>query len=339
MLVYSFRLGRFVKSAINRIQPEINEIFRISENHPELIQIHDLGHVQAADGDYPLIGITIGSQDKSKPTLGLFGGVHGLERIGTQVLLSFLYTLHKRFEWDEDFKEELKSRRIVCFPIVNPWGMAHFHRSNVNGVDLMRNAPVDADKATFLVGGHRYTNKLPWYRGPKNSSMEQEAQALINFVKEQMFQARTSIALDFHSGFGTKDQIWYPWAKTRDDFPFITQFKSLMNLFVTTFPHHVYKIEPQSDIYTTHGDLWDYALLEQQKSEFAQNTFIPLTLELGSWSWVKKNPLQIFSMFGLYNPIKKHRYSRAMRRHVYLMDFLLRALRNDRYWNQAKKIN
>lgn len=328
-----------MKNAINRILPEINEIRRIAENHKELIELHELGEVEATDGNYPIIGLTIGSKDKTKPTLGLFGGVHGLERIGTQVLLSFLYTLDKRFEWDEDFKEELKSRRIACLPIVNPWGMAHFHRCNVNGVDLMRNAPVDAEEsATFLVGGHRISNKLPWYRGPEAAEMEKESQVLIDFVKEQMFQSRTSIALDFHSGFGTKDQLWYPWAKSRKPFPFIDQFQSLMNLFVTTFPHHVYKIEPQSDIYTTHGDLWDYALLEQQKSNYKMNTFIPLTLELGSWNWVKKNPLQLFSMFGLYNPVKKHRYSRTMRRHVYLMDFLLRALRNDRYWNKPTSI-
>lgn len=322
--------------AIERILPEINEIYRIGNNHKDLIQIHELGNIQAGADKYPLLALTIGSQDKTKPTLGLFGGVHGLERIGTQVLLSFLYTLDKRFEWDEDYREELKSRRIVCLPIVNPWGMAHFHRCNVNGVDLMRNAPIDAEEtATFLVGGHRISNKLPWYRGQKDSPMELEAQTLLNFVEEQMFQARTSIALDFHSGFGTKDQLWYPYAKSKKPFPFLNNFQSLINLFVETFPHHVYKIEPQSDIYCTHGDLWDYALLKQQNSDYSQNTFIPLTLELGSWNWVKKNPFQIFSMFGLFNPIKKHRYSRTMRRHIYLIDFLLRALRNDRYWNGA----
>jgi hypothetical protein len=324
--------------AIERILPEINEIYRIGNNHKDLIDIHELGTVKTKDGSYPIIALTIGSKDKTKPTLGLFGGVHGLERIGTQVLLSFLNTLDKRFEWDEDFKDELKTRRIVCLPIVNPWGMAHFHRSNPNGVDLMRNAPVDAeDGATFLVGGHRISNKLPWFRGKPGEAMEFEAKTLVDFVEDQMFQSRTSIALDFHSGFGTKDQIWYPFAKCKNDFPFLKSFKSLFGLFVETFPHHVYKIEPQSAVYNTHGDLWDFALINQQKSQYKDNTFIPITLELGSWNWVKKNPLQIFSMFGLFNPIKKHRYSRTMRRHIYLIDFLLRALRNDRYWVQKEK--
>lgn len=322
--------------ASKRILPEIEEIYRIAKNHGDLIKIHELETIQTTDDSYPILALTIGSEDKTKPTLGLFGGVHGLERIGTQVLLSFLYTLDKRFEWDEDFKDELKTRRIVCIPIVNPWGMAHFRRSNFNGVDLMRNAPVDAEeKATFLVGGHRISNKLPWYRGKADSPMEKEAQVLIDFVQDQMFQARTSIALDFHSGFGTKDQIWYPYAKSKKPFPFLQQFNFLKDLFTTTFPHHVYKIEPQSDIYCTHGDLWDYALIKHQISDFSSNTFIPITLELGSWNWVKKNPLQIFSMFGLFNPIKKHRYSRTMRRHIYFIDFLLRALRNDKYWNKA----
>jgi predicted deacylase len=323
-----------MNNSIERILPEIEEIYRISNRYKDIIQIHELDSVESNNIKYPILALTIGSSDKSHPTLGLFGGVHGLERIGTHVILSYLYTLEKRLEWDQDFVEELKTRRVVCIPIVNPWGMAHLRRSNINGIDLMRNAPIDAEnKATFLVGGHRYSKRLPWYRGEMGLPMEKESQTLIDFVSNQMFQAKTSIALDIHSGFGTKDQLWYPYAKSKTDFPYLAQFKQLSTLFSSTFPHHIYKIEPQAGVYMTHGDLWDYSLEIQQRSPFSENTFIPLTLELGSWNWVRKNPLQLFNIFGLYNPVKKHRYSRTMRRHIFLLDFLLRAVKNDTKWN------
>lgn len=321
-----------MKDHTHRLIPELNEIYALANNHPDIIKVEILSTIDTKHGKFSIPSIIIGSSDKSLPTLGLFGGVHGVERIGTQVLLAYLNTLNKRLDWDEDFKEQLKSRRIVCIPIVNPWGLAHFRRSNHNGVDLMRNAPVEADNATFLAGGHRYTNKIPWFRGDPNK-LEVEAKTLIDFVKKEMFGASVSVALDFHSGFGIKDQIWYPYAKTKKPFPYLDRFKKLASLFEQTYPHHVYKIEAQTLHYTTHGDLWDYALDLHETIE-NKNTFIPLTLELGSWNWVKKNPLQIFSLFGMHNPVKKHRYSRQMRRHIYLIDFLLRSLKNNKSWDK-----
>lgn len=309
--------------------PELDELFYIADKHPDIFNILKLDEIIVNNISYPIYAVKIGSNDINHPTLGLFGGAHGLERIGTQVIMSYLSTLSKRLEWDNDFREELKTRRIVSIPIINPWGIKHIRRSNHNGVDLMRNAPVEAEKPTFMVGGHRISKHLPWYRG---TELEVESKSLMKFLEEEMFSSNYSVAVDFHSGFGMKDQIWYPWAKSTKDFPFIDEFNKLNNLFQDTYPHHVYKIEPQSVNYTTHGDLWDYAL-ELFLNKDSSNCFIPLTLELGSWNWVKKNPIQLFSMFGLFNPIKKHRYSRTMRRHIYFIDFLLRAISNrERWW-------
>ena len=50
-----------------------------------------------------------------------------------------------------------------------------------------------------------------------------------------------------------------------------------------------------------------------------------MTLELGSWLWIRKNPRQIFSRHGIFNPIKARRIKRVLRRHVDLLDFLTRA--------------
>ncbi len=260
------------------------------------------------------------------------GGVHGLERIGSQVVLSYLNVLDQRLRWDSDFREQLQTRRVLSVPIVNPWGVANKRRSNKNGVDLMRNAPVEAESATWLVGGHRYSRKLPWYRGPEGKEMEKENQFLIDFLMRETKEASACVALDMHSGFGLKDQIWYPYAySSADEFPHLNEFHKLKKLFEDTYPHHVYKIEPQSEIYTTHGDIWDHLILKK-KERGDEGVFVPITLELGSWSWVKKNPIQIFSLFGQFNPIKAHRFSRVMRRHVYLYDFLFRAVKNHESW-------
>ena len=52
---------------------------------------------------------------------------------------------------------------------------------------------------------------------------------------------------------------------------------------------------------------------------------ITMTLELGSWLWIRKNPHQLFSRHGMFNPIKAHRIKRVLRRHADLLDFLTRA--------------
>jgi len=282
---------------------------------------------------YPIEAIIIGPRDKKIPTLGLFGGVHGLERIGSQIIISFLHSLLTQLTWDQDLQETLENYRLVSIPIVNPVGVAKFTRCNPNHVDLMRNAPIEATgKTSPLVSGHRLSPILPWYRGTEGV-FEKEAETLINFVKKEMFTSDISLALDVHSGFGLKDQIWYPYAKSQDEFPRKKEVLALKNLLDKTYPHHIYKIESQSDNYVTHGDLWDY-LFEQHQNEFNQdkNLFLPLTLELGSWNWIKKNPLQFFSKIGLFHPLKQHRHARIMRRHLMLLNFLMRATRNYQNW-------
>lgn len=318
--------------SIKKLLPELEKIEEFARRHSDLVELETLGVVEDGASSYPVYALKIGAKDKELPVFCVTGGVHGLERIGSQVILSYLNVLDQRLNWDSDFREQLKTRRIISVPMVNPWGVANKRRSNKNGVDLMRNAPVEADKATWLVGGHRYGPKLPWYRGKLESGLEQENKILIDFIMRETCESPVCVALDMHSGFGLKDQIWYPYAySSKEEFPALGEFRNLKKLFDDTYPHHVYKIEPQSEIYTTHGDIWDFMILEKRRLNH-QGVFIPITLELGSWSWVKKNPIQIFSLFGHFNPVKAHRFGRVMRRHVYLFDFLFRAVKNFEAW-------
>jgi hypothetical protein len=79
-----------------------------------------------------------------------------------------------------------------------------------------------------------------------------------------------------------------------------------------------------------HGDLWDH--LHRRAVAHPDCTFLPLTLEMGSWIWVKKNPRQLFSRHGIFNPQIEHRQQRVLRRHVGWFDFATRAACSYRAW-------
>jgi predicted deacylase len=277
-----------------------------------------------------LLAFSFGSQAADAPVLGLFGGVHGLERIGSQVVLALMKSFSEHLLWDETIQSALQKIRVVFFPLINPIGMLEKTRCNPQGVDLMRNAPVEAfEKPSFLIGGQHFSSKLPWYRGGPN--LEPESAAVVQFCREQFFKSPAVITVDFHSGFGIQDQIWFPYAKTSKPFPHLAEMKALDENFERTHPHHFYKVEPQALNYTTHGDLWDYIydLYRQENSR----TYLPLALEMGSWLWVRKNPLQLFSSLGVFNPIKPHRQKRILRRHMTWFDFLIRATLSHRGWS------
>jgi len=314
--------------------PELIELESIIEEGHQWIRADTIGLISTPHRRVPIYVLEMGSDVPNAPVLGLFGGVHGIERIGCQVILSFLRTLIARLKWDPWIHEQLAQVRLVIMPMVNPGGMWQNTRCNPNGVDLMRNAPISAmDRVPFLIGGQRISHHLPWYRGRRNHPMEAEAQALCDTVRSRLLTQSFSISLDCHSGFGAKDRIWFPYARTFKPIQDLDLAYRLKNLFSETYPqHNFYLFEPQSQSYTTHGDLWDYLYDENQ--DVHHKTFLPLTLEMGSWLWVKKNPRQLFSFFSLFNPVLPHRHSRILRRHNTLFEFLMSACRAHLNWTE-----
>jgi len=91
----------------------------------------------------------------------------------------------------------------------------------------------------------------------------------------------------------------------------------------------------QSHGYLLNGDIWDYIFLEHLKNN-PSSIYLPLTLEMGSWIWVRKNPLQLFSRQGIFNPVKEHRLKRTFRRHHLLYDFTLKALNSYHAWSNLE---
>lgn len=313
--------------------PELIELERIIESMRDYARVRQLTSVDVGETQLPVYSISVGSTEPSAPTLAIVGGVHGLERIGSKVVLSYMRTLARLLNWDFTIRNLIERSRIVFVPIVNPAGMYLGMRSNANGVDLMRNAPIEAETASgiWLAAGHRISPKLPWYRGGKDQPMEAEAQALCHIIREEVLCSPVSLSIDVHSGYGVVDRLWFPYAKTTAAFPHIAEAYAIKELLDDTYPNHIYKVEPQSHQYVTHGDLWDY-LYDEHRQKHPERTYIPLSLEMGSWLWVKKNPRQLFSLFGAFNPLLPHRRARTLRRHLTLFDFLHRAVISSKAW-------
>lgn len=284
----------------------------------------------------PVHCIEIGSDRADAPAIGFFGGVHGVERIGAQVVLAWLHSILQRLHWDDGLHAILRDLRLVFMPLVSPGGMLARTRSNPAGVDLMRNAPVDADAhVALLLGGQRLSRHLPWYRG-RPDCMEAEAKALCATVRTRLLRQPFALTVDCHSGFGTRDHLWFPYARTREPIGNVADFWALRSLFRATHPYHsIYVIEPQSRRYTTHGDVWDH-LYDTHVARANAAPFLPLTLELGSWLWVKKSPSQLLSQIGMFNPLSPHRHRRILRQHTTLLDFLMRATHSHQRWLPTK---
>lgn len=312
--------------------PEIQQVEKIIRELGPLVRSEILTHSEKGDLRLPIHKLSFGSEDPAAPVVALVGGVHGLERIGSQVCLSLLHSFSELLLWDQSLRHSMKNLRIVFIPVVNPLGILLRTRSNPRGVDLMRNAPVEAESPPRLLGGHRYSPKLPWYRGEQGAPMENESLALVEAMKREMFQSKLAISVDFHSGFGLQDQIWFPYAKTLKPYPDLAIAHAFKDLFDRTYPNHFYRVEPQALNYTTHGDLWDYLYDQYAEKGPQDGVFLPLCLEMGSWMWVKKNPLQLFNLQGYFNPTKSHRMKRTLRRHNTFFDFALRAALSPQSW-------
>jgi hypothetical protein len=326
--------------SLSRNVPELTEIDRLAHDLPSGVRVRILESAIHQGVELPIHCFEAGPKDPEAPVFMLVAGVHGLERIGTHVVLAYMKTLFSHMAWDETFPALFRKARLMIVPLVNPAGMMLRTRANARGIDLMRNAPVEAVHGSWMpfVGGHRLGPFMPWFRGSSadDGAMEREARALEALVREQIFPAQAAVSLDVHSGFGTVDRLWFPYAKSKEPFPAIAEVYQFNALLDRTYPNHIYQVEPQSLNYTTHGDLWDYFYDEHHAMRGKKGAFLPMALELGSWLWVKKNPRQLLSLLGAFNPIIHHRYQRILRRHLALLDFMKRAAANHHVWSRIR---
>lgn len=308
------------------------ELESLIESFGSRVRVRNVAEVHDGGKTYPLYCVSMGSTDPKAPSLGIFAGAHGLEKIGSEVVLAHMRTILELVRWDKSFQNRLESTRLVFMPIVNPAGVVNRTRSNGNGVDLIRNSPLEGEgKPGPFYRGHRISNKLPYYRGPQGAEMEVETKALLDVLQTELLTSEVCITVDVHSGFGAHDRFWFPYAHSRRPFPALAEAFALKTMLDSTYPNHFYIYEPMSRQYTIHGDPWDYAF-EENRLKKEHGFFIPFCLEMGSWTWLKKNPLQVFSKNGLFDPTQPHRRRRILRRHLTLFDFLHRALMSVDSW-------
>ncbi|SCK61411.1 Predicted carboxypeptidase [Variovorax sp. HW608] len=310
--------------------PELMELQALARRAGSCMTRRVLGEVEAGAQRFALEAFILGSSAPEAPAIGFFGGVHGLERIGAEVTIAYLRSLVMRLQWDATVQRLLEGVRLVFMPVVNPGGLWLGTRANPNGVDLMRNAPIESvERVPFLIGGQRVSAALPWFRGAPGAAMERESAALCELVETELLNRPFSIAIDCHSGFGLADRIWFPFAHASRPIAHLAEVHALCEIVDETLLHHRYVLEPQSRQYLAHGDLWDFLYLRACERGCV---FLPLTLEMGSWIWVKKNPKQLFSRHGIFNPMIEHRQQRVLRRHLGWLDFLTRAACSHERW-------
>lgn len=308
---------------------------KIRRKLPELFQLEDLidrssfhaireAEISVRQHVLPIYSLEARPFQQGLPTIIFTAGVHGIERIGSQVLLAYMNMLASRSSWDSMVQHQMSAANLIFLPIVNPGGMYLNSRANPRGVDLMRNAPIQAElKPPLIGGGQRLSSYLPWYCGKTEQGLEIESQVLMNVVERYSRCSPFTITLDCHSGFGVRDHLWFPYAYRKRPIAVLDKLYALKLLFDRTYPNHDYVFEPQSLSYLTHGDLWDYIYKRHKNSQ--ESLLLPLTLEMGSWNWVKKHPIQLLSFAGMFNPIVPHRQRRVLRRHLMLFDFLCAA--------------
>lgn len=272
----------------------------------------------------------LGSLDSALPTIIFVGGVHGVEKIGAQLVFLMLKHYLDRLHWDKTLNYLINKVRIGFVPLVNPEGYFSKSRSNGNGVDLMRNAPIDAiEPVNMLLGGHRFSRLLPWYRG-QPGKIEAETRALINFIINITSKAPFTLVIDVHSGFGFTDRIWFPKAQSKQPIAHIAQLYALKTKLDRHLPFHHYLVEPQSRHYLTHGDIWDYLYEDFQAR---QQQILPLTLEIGSWRWLKQSLFHLNTL-ALFNPPQPKGFYKVIKKHSALFEFCIQLSVAWEHWFQ-----
>lgn len=314
--------------------PELATLEKLSLDLAEHGSTFSLCQIPWQGLSLPVTALCLGSRAPDAPVVFCVGGVHGLERIGSQVVLGFVETLAGAFRWDSFVSEILARVRLLFIPVVNPVGVLLKRRSNGNGVDLMRNAPVDAltrESRLKIYRGQRFSPRLPWYRGAAGT-MEPETQALCEVFRRETHASPFVAVLDVHSGFIGDDRLWFPYARTRALFPHVAEMFALKTILDETYPKHRYRIEPQALHYTTHGDLWDYLYGEYSERNPA-GICLPITLELGASTWLRKRR-RLPSKLAFFHPLVPHRTRRVLRQHIPLFEFLLRAAYSWERWSR-----
>lgn len=113
--------------------PEYDQLLALLELGAPWFQTEVVCNVAARDHTFAVHVASLGTRAPDAPAIGIFGGIHGLERIGTQLVLDYMRSVLCRLAWDELLHRQLETVRLVFMPIVNPGGMYVATRANQIG--------------------------------------------------------------------------------------------------------------------------------------------------------------------------------------------------------------
>ena len=112
---------------------QLSELEQFLETAGSAFDVRVETSVQVGSASLPVYSLAIGNSSPDVPAIGYFGGVHGLERIGSEVVLAHMRSIQTRLRWDELLHRMLERVRLVFMPIVNPGGMMLGTRANPSG--------------------------------------------------------------------------------------------------------------------------------------------------------------------------------------------------------------
>ena len=313
------------KFQMEKETPELLQLKRLAKNYSDILIMEELGEIEHMGYRSPVNAFYISHKPNPElPTVAFFSCFHGVEWIGSRVLVNFIEHLIREITWDEDIKALTEKVNICGIPVVNPIGRLEHNRSNGNGIDLMRNAPVRSDKALLLLGGQKFSRHIPWYMG---EGLEKENVIVSKFLDDNVFPSDFKITIDIHSAFLRGSRIWIPYASGKKLPEKETKlFRQVRKTLNSVYKYNPYKYQKQENIYKTHGDFWDHSFDRHGSS--AKGTFLPITLEISSREWSVRNFLRKWSLEALFSPSNRKQENSEYIKHIMVFDFIIRFAKN-----------
>jgi len=88
--------------------PELAALEKILDLGAPHLEVQVVQQVSVASGpQFPIYAIGLGNPALDVPAVGFFGGVHGLERIGAEVVIAYLQNVVMRLQWDTTLHQQL----------------------------------------------------------------------------------------------------------------------------------------------------------------------------------------------------------------------------------------
>lgn len=101
--------------SVKELLPELHQIEAIVKQNRDVLTSEVLCKISDNQQTLPIYVLKLETTRRNAPCISYVGGIHGLERIGTQVVLSFLETLLERMKWDKVFEDILNRVRIIFY--------------------------------------------------------------------------------------------------------------------------------------------------------------------------------------------------------------------------------